>query len=137
MNKITIYGNLTSDVELRQTQSGKSVAKFTVAVSNGKDKDGNEIPADFIPCTAWNKQAEVISKFFSKGRPILLTGRFKTEKYQDKNHEDVTHFSSYVLVDNFEFVGNKNSSQQTETATPTQPTEAPATDAPNDSDIPF
>lgn len=138
MNQCTIIGNLTSDPELRQTTSGKSVVKFTIAVNNGKDSEGNDRPADFITCQAWNKTAELVGRYCKKGKPIAVIGAFKTDKYQDKNHEDVTHYNSYILVNSIEFVGGgNNNSQQTQTA-PAQ-TAAPATpvEAPLDGDIPF
>jgi len=138
MNQCTIIGNLTRDPELTQTTSGKSVVKFTIAVNNGKDSEGNDRPADFITCQAWNKTAELVGRYCKKGKPIAVIGAFKTDKYQDKNHEDVTHYNSYILVNSIEFVGGgNNNSQQTQTA-PAQ-TAAPATpvEAPSDGDIPF
>lgn len=138
MNKVILIGNLTRDPELRQTQNDKSVVEFTVATSNGKDADGKVRPADFITCKAWNKQAEMISKWFTKGKQICVTGKFTTDKYTDKKYEDVTHYNSYVLVSEVEFVGTKgNSGQQTQTAaaqpeTPTEPVESA-----NSEDIPF
>lgn len=138
MNQCTIIGNLTSDPELRQTTSGKSVVKFTIAVNNGKDSEGNDRPADFITCQAWNKTTELVGRYCKKGKPIAVIGAFKTDKYQDKNHEDVTHYNSYILVNSIEFVGGgNNNSQQTQTA-PAQ-TAAPAApvEAPSDGDIPF
>lgn len=121
MNKCIIIGNLTNDPELRQTQNGKSVVKFTIAVNNGKDAEGKDRPADFIICQAWDKRGETIGKFFKKGSPICVTGSFKTDKYADKKYEDVTHYNSYILVNEFEFIGKKSGSdtQQTQT-TPTQ-----------------
>lgn len=138
MNQCTIIGNLTSDPELRQTTSGKSVVKFTIAVNNGKDSEGNDRPADFITCQAWNKTAELVGRYCKKGKPIVVIGAFKTDKYQDKNHEDVTHYNSYILVNSIEFVGGgNNNSQQTQTA-PAQSAAPPApVEAPLDGDIPF
>lgn len=140
MNQCTIIGNLTRDPELTQTQSGKSVVKFTVAVNNGKDAEGNDRPADFITCQAWNKTAELVGRYCKKGKPIAVIGAFKTDKYQDKNHEDVTHYNSYILVNSIEFVGgsnnNNNNSQQTQTA-PAQNTATTPVETANESDIPF
>lgn len=135
MNQCTIIGNLTSDPELRQTQSGKSVVKFTVAVNNGKDADGNDRPADFITCQAWEKKADFVAKWWKKGKPIALTGAFKTDKYQDKNHDDVTHYNSYILVNNVEFVGKPdgNSAQAAPQATTTSQIE----EILSDDEIPF
>lgn len=140
MNQCTIIGNLTRDPELTQTQSGKSVVKFTVAVNNGKDAEGNDRPADFITCQAWNKTAELVGRYCKKGKPIAVIGAFKTDKYQDKNHEDVTHYNSYILVNSIEFVGggnnNNNNSQQTQAA-PAQNTAATPVETASESDIPF
>ena len=140
MNQCTIIGNLTRDPELTQTQSGKSVVKFTVAVNNGKDAEGNDRPADFITCQAWNKTAELVGRYCKKGKPIAVIGAFKTDKYQDKNHEDVTHYNSYILVNSIEFVGggnnNNNNSQQIQAA-PAQNTTATSVETANESDIPF
>jgi single-strand DNA-binding protein len=140
MNQCTIIGNLTRDPELTQTQSGKSVVKFTVAVNNGKDAEGNDRPADFITCQAWNKTAELVGRYCKKGKPIAVIGAFKTDKYQDKNHEDVTHYNSYILVNSIEFVGsgnnNNNNSQQTQAA-PAQNTATTPVETANESDIPF
>lgn len=140
MNQCTIIGNLTRDPELTQTQSGKSVVKFTVAVNNGKDAEGNDRPADFITCQAWNKTAELVGRYCKKGKPIAVIGAFKTDKYQDKNHEDVTHYNSYILVNSIEFVGggnnNNNNSQQTQAA-PAQNTATTPVETANESDVPF
>ena len=113
MNRVILLGRLTADPELRQTQSGISTCSFTVAINNGKDKDGNERDPDFIVCKAWRQTAEFIAKWWSKGKMIALEGKFKTDKYQDKKHPDVNHYSSYVLVDNVEFCGDKGSTSTT------------------------
>lgn len=137
MNQCTIIGNLTSDPELRQTTSGKSVVKFTIAVNNGKDSEGNDRPADFITCQAWNKTAELVGRYCKKGKPIAVIGAFKTDKYQDKNHEDVTHYNSYILVNSIEFVGGGNNNSQQTQAAPAQNTVATPVETVNESDIPF
>ena len=141
MNRCTIIGNLTSDPELRQTTSGKSVVKFTIAVNNGKDSEGNDRPADFITCQAWNKTAELVGRYCKKGKPIAVIGAFKTDKYQDKNHEDVTHYNSYILVNSIEFVGgggnNNNNSQQTQTALAQNTAATEPVEAASSEEVPF
>ncbi len=138
MNKCIIIGNLTSDPELKQTQSGKSVVKFTIAVNNGKDAEGKDRPADFITCQAWEKRGETIGKYFKKGSPICVTGALKTDKYTDKNHEDVTHYNSYILVNEFEFIGKKSDGgQQTTQAAPAQTAPTEPIETASESDIPF
>ena len=117
MNRVMLIGRLTADPELRQTQSGIATCSFTVAINNGKDKDGNERDPDFITCKAWRQTAEFIAKWWSKGKMIALEGKFKTDKYQDKKYSDVNHYSSYVLVDNVEFCGDKGGTSGTSTST--------------------
>lgn len=117
MNKVILIGRLTADPELRQTQSGISACSFTVAINNGKDKDGNERDPDFINCKAWRQTADFIGKWWSKGKMIALEGKFKTDKYQDKKYPDVNHYSSYVLVDNAEFCGDKSGTSGTGAST--------------------
>lgn len=111
MNNVTLLGRVSSDIDLNKTQSGISVCSFNVAINNGKDSNGNERPADFIPCKAWRQTAEFISRYFSKGKMIALTGKFKTDKYQHRQYSDLTIYSSYVLVDNVEFCGDKSDAQ--------------------------
>ena len=79
-------GRLTADPELRQTQSGISSCRFTVAVNRRyKNESTGEYDADFITCVAWRQTAEFVSKYFSKGKMIALEGSLRTGKYQDKN----------------------------------------------------
>lgn len=109
MNKVILIGRLTADPELRQTQSGVSSCRFTVAVNRKyKNEQTGEYDADFISCTAWRQTAEFVSRYFNKGKMIALEGTLRTGKYQDKNHNDVTHYTTEVYVDNVEFVGGKN-----------------------------
>ena len=109
MNKVILIGRLTADPELRQTQSGVASCRFTVAVDRKfADKNTGEKQTDFITCTAWRQTAEFVAKYFNKGKMIAVEGSLRTGKYQDKNHEDVTHYTTDVYVDNVEFVGGKN-----------------------------
>ena len=109
MNKVILVGRLTADPELRQTQSGVASCKFNIAVNRKfADKDTGERQADFISCQAWRQTAEFICRYFSKGKMIAIEGNLRTGKYQDKNHSDVTHYTTDVFVDSVEFVGGKN-----------------------------
>lgn len=112
MNSIVISGRLTKDVELRYTSTtNKEVAGFTVAVNRRFDKD----KADFINCTAWGKTADVISKFFSKGKMITVHGELRIDAY-DK--EDGTRaYKTYINVDNFSFCGDSNGGNNTSSNT--------------------
>ena len=109
MNKTIIMGRLTSDPELRQTQSGISSCRFTVAVNRKfADKNTGERQADFISCVAWRQTAEFVSKYFIKGSMICVEGELRTGSYADKTHSDVTHYTTDVYVDNVEFCGSKS-----------------------------
>lgn len=111
MNKVILVGRLTADPELRQTQSGVSSCRFTVAVDRRfADKNTGERQADFISCTAWRQTAEFVSRYFNKGKMIALEGSIRTGKFQDKNNPEITHYTTDVFVDNVEFVGGKSDS---------------------------
>ena len=99
MNQVVLIGRLSRDPELKETQSGKSVASFTLAV----DKYGEG--ADFINCVVWGKQAENLCKYQSKGSQIGLSGRISTRSYDDTkgNKQYITE----VIADSIEFLGNK------------------------------
>lgn len=99
---------MTADPELRHTQSGVAVCRFTVAVDRKfTNKQTNEREADFITCIAFKNSAEFISKWFQKGKMITVEGSLRTGSYKDKKHDDVTHYTTDVLVDNVEFCGDK------------------------------
>ena len=146
MNKVILVGRLTADPELRQTQSGVSSRRFTVAVDRKfADKNTGERQADFISCTAWRQTAEFISRYFSKGKMIGIEGSLRTGSYTDKNHSDVTHYTTDVFVDNVEFVGAKgdggnqsgNGYQNNNYQTPQRQAAAPAQSAPNNESMSY
>lgn len=101
MNKVFIIGRMTADAELEYTSTQKAKTRFSVAVDNGKDANGNKRDADFINCVAWEKTADTISKYFRKGKPIVITGKIKTDNY---TKDGVKKSYTYVLVESFEFV---------------------------------
>ena len=112
MNKVILMGRLTADPELRQTTSGIVSCRFTVAVNRRfADKNTGERQADFISCTAWRQTAEFVSRYFRKGSMICVEGTLRTGSYADRNHPDVTHYTTDVFVDNVEFTGSKAESQ--------------------------
>lgn len=110
LNKVVLVGRLTSDPEVRQTQSGTSVTSFTVACNRPYQKDG-ERQADFINCVAWRQTAEFVGKYFRKGNAIGLDGSIQTRKYQDKDGNNRTAVE--VLVNSVTFVESKNNNQTT------------------------
>lgn len=107
MNNVSLVGRLTSDPTVRYTPSQVAVASFTVAVDRPFARD-NEQNADFISCVAFGKSAEFIEKYFTKGKPIGLTGRIQTGSYADKNGSKV--YTTDVVAERVEFVGNKGES---------------------------
>lgn len=94
-NRAIIEGRLTHGPELRQTPSGKSVCRFSVAVN----RDENH--TDFINCAAFSEKAEFICRYFCKGKPILVEGRLTSEKWTDKNGNNRETLS--VLCDRVQF----------------------------------
>lgn len=124
MNKVILTGNLTETPTLRTTYSGKSVTEFTIAVQRNHGGDA----ADFIKCTAWEKQAELVCKYVGKGDKIGVVGSWRYESYKDVR--DNTRYKNYCKVDEIEFLTSKqdrNAGQQ-ETVT--------ASDY-DDDDLPF
>ncbi len=102
LNHITIMGRLTRDVELRSTQSGVSVASFTVAVDRDFGaRDGGERQTDFIDCVAWRQTGEFVSKYFRKGSMIVVSGRLQSRKWQDRDGNNRTSWE--VNADNVYF----------------------------------
>lgn len=132
MNNVILMGRLTADPELRQTQSGISSCRFTIAVNRKfKNKDTDQYDADFISCVAWRQTAEFVSRYFSKGSMICVSGSLRTGSYQDKNHSDVTHYTTDVMVDGVEFTGEKkqqgtSNNQQPQQQRPQQQQQQPA-----------
>ena len=86
LNHIVIMGRLTRDPELRRTGSGIAVASFTVAVDRDfGGRDGGEKETDFIDCVAWRQTGEFVSKYFTKGRMIVVSGRLQIRSWTDKD----------------------------------------------------
>ena len=106
LNHIVIMGRLVRDPELRRTGSGVAVASFRVAVDRDyAPKDGGERKADFIDCVAWRQTGEFISKYFSKGRMIVVDGRLEMRDWTDKEGNKRT--SAEVVVANAYFGDSK------------------------------
>lgn len=103
MNKVILKGRLVADPELRQTQSGISYTKFKVAVDK-YSKDGNKA-ADFIDCDAWRGTAEMVAKYFSKGKEIVVEGAIHNNNYEKQDGTKV--YTYLVTADRVEFCGSK------------------------------
>lgn len=107
MNKVQILGRLTKDPELRTTSTGRSVARFTLAVDKRYSKNQNK-QANFISVVAWGRSGEVISQYFRKGHRIAIDGYLDTSTYDDKNGNRV--YRTDVIVENFDFIEYKKNS---------------------------
>ena len=106
LNHIVIMGRLVRDPELRRTGSGVAVASFRVAVDRDfAPKDGGERKADFIDCVAWRQTGEFISKYFAKGRMIIVDGRLEMRDWTDKEGNKRT--SAEIVVANAYFGDSK------------------------------
>ena len=106
LNHITIMGRLVRDPEMRSTQSGVAVASFTLAVDRDfSGKDGGEKQTDFIDCTAWRHTAEFVSKYFTKGRMAVVSGRLQIDNYTDNDGNK--RRSAKVIADNIYFGDSK------------------------------
>ena len=118
LNTVIIMGRLTRDPEKRTTQSGVSVASFTLAVD--RDYSGaEEKQTDFIDCTAWRHSAEFVSKYFAKGSMAIVKGRLQIDNYTDNDGNK--RKSAKVIADNIYFgeskkSGGQNGGQSDETA---------------------
>ena len=77
-------GRLGAKGELRKTQTGDSVLSFSVAVDNGKDKNGEKRPATWLRCAIWGKRGESLEEFMQKGRSVTVTGRPKASAYENQ-----------------------------------------------------
>ena len=113
-NSVTIIGRLTKEVEIRKTSTGKSVASFCLAVDNGKDKQGNDRPADFIDCQVWEKSAENMAIYTHKGNLVAVSGELKTRTYdrQDGSKAKVTEVSVQEWRNLSPKTANSNATQQ-------------------------
>ena len=106
MNSIILKGRLVADPELRQTQSNISHTRFKLAVDKITGKDG-EKAADFIDCDAWRGTADFISKYFSKGQEILISGALHNNNYEKSDGTKV--YGYIVTAERAEFCGPKGS----------------------------
>ena len=110
LNHITIMGRLTRDPELRRTGSGIAVASFTLAVDRDfSPRDGGERETDFIDCVAWRQTGEFVSKYFTKGSMIVVSGRLQIRSWTDK--EGNKRRTAEVVADNCYFGESKRTNE--------------------------
>lgn len=110
MNRVDIVGRLYQDVELKTSQSGKSIARTGIAVQRKYKNSEGKYDSDFINIIAFGPTADFISKYFSKGQMIGVTGSIQTGSYTNKNGQKV--YTTDVVVDAAEFVESKSNNTQ-------------------------
>lgn len=118
INRVVLAGRLTKDIELRTTGNGTSVTQFTLAVDRRyRDANGNR-QADFPPCVAWKKTAEILKNYAHKGDLIGAEGSIQTRTYENK--EGTRVYVTEVVVDSISLLGSRNDSQGRATTNNTQ-----------------
>ena len=109
LNHSVIMGRFVADPELRKTPTGKSVASFTLAC----DKPGKDNGASFIPFVAWDKTADFINNYFTKGSPIVVEGRLESRQWETTDGQKRTVLE--VVVSQAHFCGKKEPAEETYT----------------------
>lgn len=110
INNVTLIGRVVRDIEVKTTNSGKSVASFALAVDGyGKDAD-----ASFIDCVAWNKAAELLAEYAPKGKQIGITGRLQTRIWEK---DDIKRKATEVIIDQFQLLSDAKGSNNAAPAT--------------------
>lgn len=108
LNNVNLIGRVTKEIELRKTQSNKSVVKFTLAVDDGKDGQGNS-KTQFIDCQAWEGLAETIQKYVLKGDMVNINGKLINNNYESNG---VKYYSYLVLASGMTLLPNKRLNEQ-------------------------
>lgn len=132
INKVILMGRLTRDPEMRHTNSGTPVTTFSIAIDNGY---GDNKRTDFVNCLAWNKTAEFVTKYFAKGKMIIVIGRITTRSWETQDGKRA--YATEVVAKEVSF-GETKSSQQTATQQPMQDDDDDFTPLDEeDDDLPF
>ena len=131
-NKVILMGNLTRDPQLKYLPSKTAVCEFGIAVNRKwrtqDGKDGEE--TSYFECQCWGKTAETFNEYMAKGRPVLLEGRLKQDRWTGT--DDKPKSVVRIQVESFQFIGNKPESQK-----PAEAPERPVTSEPEDDYGPF
>lgn len=144
-NKVIMMGRIVNDLELKTTPQGVSVCTFRIAVDRRYQAKGEERKSDFFNVVAWRSHAEFVTKYFSKGRMILVEGELQTRGYTDKNGNPATWYE--IIADRLSFTGEPKSRTDNSPQTapppvppsgnaPTEPADLPALED-TDDDYPF
>jgi single-strand DNA-binding protein len=144
-NKVILAGNLTRDPELRYTPKGTAVARITLAINRtygGGEGGEKKEEVSFVDVDVWGRQAEVISQYMKKGRPLLVEGRLKQDTWEDKNTKQ-KQSKLKVVLESFSFLDSGNRGSDGGPPAPRSPSaavppaEPPDSEPPQDDDVPF
>lgn len=130
LNKVIVMGRMVRNPELRRTNSGAAVASFTIACDRDFKSDGGEREADFIECVAWRNTAEFVSKYFSKGRMAVVSGRLQTRNWTDK--EGNKRKATEIVAESVYFGDSKREELQSYAAP-----QGSFAELPDDGELPF
>ena len=109
LNKVILIGNLTADPEFKTTPSGVPVTTFSIAVGRRFAKEGDEVKADFFNIVAWRQTAEFVSKFFNKGKSIVVVGSIQNRSYTTQDGQK--RYITEIIADECTFAGNAGNGQ--------------------------
>ncbi|MDL2287275.1 single-stranded DNA-binding protein [Eubacteriales bacterium OttesenSCG-928-G02] len=110
-NKVILIGNMVADPELKQTENGIPVTSFRIAVGRNYVKQGEPQQTDFIDIVCWRRNAEFVTKYFSKGKAILVCGSLQTRTWVDNNNQK--RYVTEVIADEVNFVEKKSNDGNT------------------------
>ena len=137
-NTVIVRGRIAREIALEQTSGGTPACQLTVAVNRPRRQDAAE-ETDFIPCRSYGRTAEFISKYFTKGDPIAISGEFRVDQWTDQSGGKRSR--AYVFVEQAEFSGgprrtgdNTAAPAARASATAARPAPVPISD---DDDLPF
>lgn len=125
MNLVEIIGNITKDIELKETSTGVKYTRFSIAVNRPTKNEEGEYETDFFNVVAWRKTAELISNYFGKGRKIAIVGKLQQNSYDDS---EGNHRTSVEIVANEVFFIDKKKDIEANAEPVEEPTEEPKTD---------
>ena len=138
LNRAILMGRLVADPELRSTQNGTPVITFTLAVNRNFSRSGEQAQTDYIDIVAWRNTAEFVSKWFTRGMQVAVSGRIQTRTWEDKQGQK--RKSVEVVADEVFFAESKRDGTQRQNSAEPFELENPAASSPtpeDDSDLPF
>ena len=119
LNRVVLVGRMTRDPELRSTGTGTAVTSFTIAMNRNFTSQNGERQADFIPCVVWNKAAENVARYCSKGSLVGVDGRLQSRQYENQDGRRVTVVE--VVCDSVQFLETRSQASNRQVQQPAQP----------------